>query len=250
MGILKNTLLKFFPARVVLKLYAFREVVSAKRTFYSLEGEDIVLNNIFNNQAKGFYIDIGANHPKMHSNTYLFYKKGWRGINVDAAPGSMNMFNIFRSRDINIEKPVSDKIEKLKYYMFDQSRVNSFSESLAKERTETTPYKIIDIVEIETSTLKKILDEHLPENTVIDFISIDVEGYDFNVLLSNDWEKYIPRVIVIEELESVDKGSSPSIYGFLTSKGYNLIAKTGNSCIYCLRSDLELGKYLACKLAI
>ena len=248
MGLLKNTLLKFVPAKVVLKLYGLREVVAAKRIFYSLEGEDIVLDNIFQNQPKGFYIDIGANHPKMHSNSYLFYKKGWRGINVDAAPGSMQLFSVFRKRDINLERPVSDKVEKLTYFMFDQPRVNTFSEDLANERTRTTTYKIIDRVEIETSTLKKILDEYLPEKTTIDFMSIDVEGFDYRVLLSNDWEKYIPRVIVVEELEHADNNDSPFIYKFLLSKGYQLVAKTGNSCIYCLASDLNLGKYVACKL--
>ena len=71
---------------------------------YSQNGEDLILNRFLENKKNGFYIDIGAHHPIRFSNTYLFYKKGWRGINIDAMPGSMDLFNKIRSRDINIEK--------------------------------------------------------------------------------------------------------------------------------------------------
>ena len=76
---------------------------------YSQEGEDMILMRLFENQKMGFYVDVGAHHPKRFSNTYFFYKLGWKGINVDAMPGSMTAFNRIRARDINIEKPVSNK---------------------------------------------------------------------------------------------------------------------------------------------
>src|SRR5262249_32770188 len=75
---------------------------------YSQEGEDMILNRIFGEKKSGFYVDVGAYHPKRFSNTYFFYKKGWRGINIDAMPGSMKPFNAKRNRDINVETPVSD----------------------------------------------------------------------------------------------------------------------------------------------
>ena len=68
-----------------------------KRHSYSQEGEDLVLRKIFKKQDKGFYVDVGAHHPKRFSNTFLLYKKGWNGINIDATPGSMKLFNKFRS---------------------------------------------------------------------------------------------------------------------------------------------------------
>ena len=62
---------------------------------FSQEGEDLLINRILNNKSEGFFIDIGAHHPIRFSNTYFFYRKGWRGINVDAMPGSMKAFEQF-----------------------------------------------------------------------------------------------------------------------------------------------------------
>lgn len=76
---------------------------------YSQEGEDLILKRFFSNKEKGFYIDIGAHHPKRFSNTYLFYSKGWNGINIDAMPGSMRLFNQIRKRDLNLEVPIAKK---------------------------------------------------------------------------------------------------------------------------------------------
>jgi hypothetical protein len=84
-------------------------------TSYSQEGEDLILRKIFENQQQGFYIDVGAHHPKRFSTTYVFYKHGWRGINIDAMPDSLKVFNKFRKRDINLEKAFSDKKERLTY---------------------------------------------------------------------------------------------------------------------------------------
>ena len=73
------------------------------RHSYSQDGEDMVLRKIFKNQKMGFYVDIGAHHPKRFSNTHLLYKKGWKGINIDATPGSMKLFNQLCPRDTNLE---------------------------------------------------------------------------------------------------------------------------------------------------
>ncbi|MFT7246563.1 MAG: hypothetical protein ACI82A_003940, partial [Candidatus Azotimanducaceae bacterium] len=69
---------------------------------WSQEGEDQILRRIFEQQSTGFYVDVGAHHPKRFSNTFLFYKLGWQGINIDAMPGSMALFNRERSRDLNL----------------------------------------------------------------------------------------------------------------------------------------------------
>lgn len=245
MGLLKSGLMKILPSKMVINIYSIKEIFDAKNIHFSLEGEDIVLNSIFENKKKGFYVDIGANHPKKHSNTYMFYKKGWRGMNVDAAPGSMRLFRIFRSRDINIESPISYKVEDLNYYMFDDPRLNSFSKELSYEREKNTKYKIIKIIKIKTTTLQDIFEKYLPIGIEIDFLTVDVEGYDMNVLKSNDWNKYKPRVIVIEQLPDPNNSIVNSeIYLFLKNKSYNLIAKTGNSCIYSLSLDIKLSQYL------
>lgn len=96
----------------------------------------------------------GAHHPMRFSNTYLFYKKGWNGINIDAMPDSMKPFNKFRPRDINIEKPVSGKKQVLTYYAFNESALNGFSKELSEERASNeNNYHIIFEKDIETLTL-------------------------------------------------------------------------------------------------
>jgi hypothetical protein len=122
---------------------------------YSQEGEDMILRRLFEKQKKGFYVDVGAHHPKRFSNTFFFYKNGWRGINIDAMPNSMCLFNKIRPRDINIEIPISDKKQKLKYYMFNEPALNTFSKEIAEKRADKNDYKIISEKEMETSTLEE-----------------------------------------------------------------------------------------------
>ncbi|MFM5955986.1 MAG: FkbM family methyltransferase, partial [Dolichospermum sp.] len=97
-------------------------------------------------------MDIGAHHPQRFSNTYYFYLKGWSGINIDAMPGSMKIFDDLRPLDINLEIPISDKSEILTYYEFDEPALNSFSLPLSQERIKTSNYKIIAETQLKTQT--------------------------------------------------------------------------------------------------
>ena len=76
--------------------------IYAKRS-YSQEGEDMLLDRFLEDRSVGFYVDVGAHHPKRFSNTYRLYCRGWRGLNIDANPGSMTLFQKLRPRDINVE---------------------------------------------------------------------------------------------------------------------------------------------------
>ena len=200
---------------------------------YSQEGEDMVLRRLFEKQKTGFYVDVGAHHPKRFSNTYFFYKLGWRGINVDAMPGSMTAFNRMRPRDINIEKPVSNKKQLLTYYAFNEPALNGFSKELSEERDGKSSYFVKFTKDMEASTLEEILDNNLPKAQTIDFLSIDVEGLDFNVLKSTNLEKYHPKVILVEILNSSLADIQVSkIYKFLTDAGYEFYAKAVNTVIF------------------
>jgi len=200
---------------------------------YSQEGEDMILQRIFENQPCGFYVDVGAHHPKRFSNTYFFYKKGWRGINIEAMVGSRQLFNKMRPRDINIEKAVSNEIETLTYYIFNEPALNGFSKDLSSMREEGTEYRVIKKIQMQTTTLAAILDKHLPKNQPIDFLSIDVEGLDLKVLLSNNWETYRPSLILVEVLNSsIEKIQNNEEYSFLKTKGYFAFAKSVNTLIF------------------
>ncbi|MHB1049002.1 MAG: FkbM family methyltransferase [Bacteroidota bacterium] len=202
-------------------------------TSYSQEGEDILLRRIFYGKKNGFYVDIGAHHPKRFSNTYLFYKMKWRGINVDAMPGSMTKFDSVRPRDINIECAVSTSGDRVKFFVFNDTALNTCIESVARERVGGR-YFIKEEITVPSKHLSEILDEHLPPAQHIDFLSVDVEGKDLEVLQSNDWEKYRPTVILIETME-VSRGvelTNDSIYRFLTGKGYEFFGKTVYTIVF------------------
>jgi FkbM family methyltransferase len=193
----------------------------------------MILRRIFEKQDTGFYVDVGAHHPKRFSNTYFFYKRGWRGINIDAMPKCMESFNRVRPRDINVEKPISNKKQILTYYAFNEPALNGFSKKISESRDGLDNYKVIFEKDIETSTLEEVLNEKLPENQEIDFLSIDVEGLDFEVIQSLNIQKYKPRVILVEVLGSTlaDIGED-KVYQFLKAAGYELFAKAVNTVIF------------------
>ena len=203
---------------------------------YSQEGEDLILQRIFERKQSGFYVDVGAHHPKRFSNTYIFYRRGWHGINIDASPGTMAAFKRHRPRDINLEIPVSDCVEELTFYEFSDPALNGFSESLSNHRNRTTPYKIVASKKLTTLPLAEILDKHLPDGQEIDFMTIDVEGWDYKVLTSNDWKKYRPKIVLVEivnsDLETLEDNATVN---FLKSKGYLVFAKCVNTWIFRLR---------------
>lgn len=203
---------------------------------YSQEGEDIILRRLFINQTKGFYIDVGAHHPVRFSNTYVFYKQGWRGINIDAMPGSMKPFKKLRPRDINIEQAISDRKEFLTYYIFNEPALNGFSKELSNRRNGLNNFHIVSEQKLETVPLRKILDSYLPTGQSIDFLSIDVEGLDLEVLRSNDWQKYKPNVLIVEAIGTkLDEVLQSELYDFLSFKDYQLFAKLINTLIFTLK---------------
>ncbi|NQV76837.1 MAG: FkbM family methyltransferase [Lutibacter sp.] len=231
---MKKLILKLLPDRIInciskIRKSQFFDYVQS----YSQEGEDMILKEIFRNNNKGFYIDVGSHHPKRFSNTNYFYKNGWHGIYIDAMPGSMKIFNKMRKRDLNLEIAISDTKEILTYYEFKESAVNTFSKALADERINLPQFGYLNSYEISTEKLSDIFDKYLLENMAIDFMSVDVEGFDLKALASNDWNKYRPTVILVEDIGfSVEHCSESEIYVFLKQKGYKIIAKTMNTLIF------------------
>jgi FkbM family methyltransferase len=199
---------------------------------YSQEGEDILLNRIFSNVQKGFYIDIGAHHPFRFSNTYFFYKLGWSGINIDPIPGVKQLFDQYRPNDINLEIAINDAKATLTYYNFKEKALNTFSEPLA-EKYQKASWELEGVIPIETFPLAEILYRFLPAKKMIDFMSIDVEGLEMNVLRSNDWEKYRPGVLLIEMLDcKIEQVMDTEIGQYLALHGYVFFAKTVNTFFF------------------
>ena len=205
---------------------------------YSQEGEDILLKRIFEPSPISFYIDIGAHHPYRFSNTYIFYENGARGINIDATPNSMGIFEQVRPKDINLELAISDKNETITYYLYNEPALNTFSEELVKERSQQkkfkSHYQIIEQRKLQTYTLEQVLDRYLPNNVTIDFLSVDVEGLDYQVLKSNNWQKYKPKVILFEDtsLQIIDNLLKSPVDLLLRENGYQPFSKLQGTFIY------------------
>jgi FkbM family methyltransferase len=202
------------------------------RSCFSQEGEDMILERIFRQRREGFYIDVGAHHAFSISNTFKFYKKGWRGINIDATPGSMRSFRKYRPADINLEVAVSNSSTPIIMHIFENPAYNTADATRAKV-IQQDGVRLIEEVVIESLTLKQILDEYVPKFTQIDYMSVDVEGFDLEVLMSNDWETYKPRVILVECLDtSLERIKESKVYSYLAFRGYELVAKTYNTVFF------------------
>jgi len=201
---------------------------------FSQDGEDLILWSFLKYKKNGFYIDIGAHHPLRFSNTHLFYKNGWRGINVDPTPGSMKMFDKLRPLDINLEVGVSDKSEDQIFYMFDEPALNSFDKEISLSRHNSSEYSIIDTKTIEIYTLDDIIEEYFPKSiSQIDFLTIDAEGHDFNVIRSINLNKYKPRIIAIEIIElTINDILNDRIANYLSKYGYSMIAKCKRTAFF------------------
>ena len=215
----------------------------------------------------GFYVDVGAYHPKLFSNTYLFYKKGWRGICIEPNPRMKKLFLIARPRDVFVSVGVGENQELknsrnqgiktkrvLEYFEFEDGAVNTFSAEQARKNQEEAGRKLIGKRRIPVLPLKTILDRYLPKGQKIDLLSVDAEGMDLEVLRSNDWKKYRPEMIIAEDLTDRARpyrgfnpsrpgpagGGSGGVVRFLDSVGYRLVAKTPYSVIFRVQQGVSL----------
>lgn len=193
---------------------------------FSQEGEDMILDNLLNFKKEGFYIDIGAYHPFHYSNTMRFYRRGWSGLNIDATPGSMKLFNKFRPRDINIEAGISSTEGEQLYYVFEANALNSFDKN-SLDKLKKSGYMPIKKIPVRTFNIMQILEKYVNKNQKIDFLDIDIEGFDEIVISQMDFDVYRPTIIMIE-----NRYRSASDDMILENKGYKLAAFTFRTAIY------------------
>jgi FkbM family methyltransferase len=205
---------------------------------WSQEGEDMILRRIFEGQQRGFYVDVGAHHPRRFSNTYYFYKRGWQGINIEPRPDALAAFRSARRRDINLQAGVAEQSGTLQYYCFDEPALNTFDPATVQQRLAQTPFKVIQTIDIPVAPLSEILGKHLAPAQAVDFLSIDVEGLDLAVLRSNDWSRFRPRCVLVESLNnSLQEAMQGGIVQFMQSQDYELFGKTFNTLVFRDRKD-------------
>jgi len=208
-----------------------------RHSYYSQYGEDVILSNFFKNQKHGFYIDVGAHHPKRYSNTYLLYQKGWHGVNIDPNPETIKLFNRARSKDINIESGIMSQKGEMAYYQFSDPAVNTFSKEEADRWMNKGWLSFKGAKQVKVEPLADILKKYFSSGTKVDLLTIDAEGFDFDVLRTNDWELFKPTVVVVESKEfNSNEPQKNNLFVFLRDKGYKLFSHIGPSLIFCLNS--------------
>jgi len=200
---------------------------------YAQSGEDIVADIVLGKKRKGIYIDVGAFHPKLFSNTYLFYKRGWSGVVVEPRPEARGEFERVRPRDKFVGMGVGAKKDVLTYYEFADGAANTFSKLQAKNNEKIAGRKLKKTINVAVMPLRDILASNNMEGVAIDLLSVDVEGMDAEVLSSNDWEKFRPKVVIAEDLDfDFEKPKKSAVVKYLMSLGYLLVAKTPYSLVF------------------
>lgn len=184
--------------------------------------EDVTIDKLLGNKKKGFYVDVGAYDPQLGNNTKRFYNKGWSGINIEPDFERYNNFVKQRERDINLNIGISNTKSTLTFYQMFPESISTFSKKQMKLKLKEG-FKLISTKTVEVKRLEDVLNKFKVKN--IDFISIDTEGLDFNVLEGINWNKTKPKVICIEDKDT-------KIEKYLFEKGYSKYIEYINNRIY------------------
>lgn len=215
----------------------YKRKIKYKKISYSYSGIDLLIDYIFKDQSVGTYIDIGSQHPISNSNTYLLHKKGWSGVNIDLDIKNVELFNISRPKDINLNYAIADKDGEADLYFYHSS---SPINTLNKNVSEYQKAKIKQVKKIRTYKLDTILD-NINFQKKIDYMNIDVEGHEEKVLSGFNINKFKPSVISVEYLDlSLNKlkFKNNNIDNLINSNLYQYFKKNDYYFVNWIHGDL------------
>ena len=226
------------------KLYFLLENFRTRKLIrnYTVVGVDLLLDLFFKSLKikKGIYIDVGCNHPIFNNSTYILYKNGWSGINIDLDFHFIDLFNYFRPNDLNKQVACSDtEGEKELYFYHNKSALNT----LSKEAYELRNAEIEQVKKVNATTLNNIIESSKYKNNKINFLSVDVEGHEMSVLNGFDIEKYSPDIVVVEYIDlSIKKEEfynnnitnvlDSEISTYMQSKNYSFVNWVNQDLVY------------------
>ncbi len=212
---------------------------------FSQCGEDLIISFLFQNLLKinkPSYIDIGAHHPFWINNTTKFYLNGSRGINIEPDPELLKKFLKHRKNDINLNIAISNKEGKQKFYIMSSPTVNTLYQIEVKKFEKIDNTKIKNEIYVKVDTLPNILTNYF-NSEMPDFLSLDVEGYELNILKTVDFESHRPKVMCVETAD-INKNKETikrnDLIEFIKSKDYMLYADTRINSIFL---DNKLGSF-------
>jgi FkbM family methyltransferase len=209
----------------------------AYRKSFSQHGEDLLVEHLMRilHIERPFFIDIGAHHPYVLSNTYLLYLQGARGINIEPDPSLLEAFAQHRPEDINLQCGVQfDEKTEADLYIMSTPVLNTFSRQEAEHVAEYGTYKISSKVKVPLLSLQQIIDAHCPAG-VVDFMSIDVEGLDWEIIQFNQLDVIRPKVLCVETMQYSEDNSGRkqhTLIQYLQDTGYLLYADTHLNSIF------------------
>ncbi len=166
---------------------------------YAQNHEDVLLSRAFPRGLTGFYIDVGANDPVQHSVTKHFYDEGWFGINIEPAKGPFDRLVAARPRDVCLNIGLSDQPGELSFHELPPESVGGSTFSAEQAEWHRVNGLPADTRMVEVSTLAKVCEDYV--TTTIDFLSVDVEGHEAQVLAGGDWERWRPRIVLVESTQ-------------------------------------------------
>lgn len=204
------------------------------RRSYSQCGEDLIARTIFDmiGICSPSYLDIGAHHPLYLNNTYIFYRDGSRGINVEPDPTLCSKFKSIRRNDINLNVGVGKEVGSLDLHIMSSRTLNTFSDAEAAEY-ESQGFTVEKKISVPIMTINQILSQFSKRSP--DLLSIDVEGMDYEILSSLDFSQYRPVVICVETIIFSNTGVGSKrreIEDLILSNGYFRFADTYINTIY------------------
>lgn len=211
--------------RTAIKLLLGRGVYHS----YSQSGEDLLLKTLLK-KSPGVYVDVGAYHPVLYSNTYALYKKGWSGLVIDPNSSFRPLYSILRPRDSYVISGIGRDAYTGAYYQFSDASYNTFDADSASEYKKISHITFIGSRKVPIVPLRTILDRNKIFH--IDLLNIDVEGLDLQVLESHDWS--IPTTVVAVEDRhfNPDQPDQSKIYTFLRSHGFVLKGLARDTLIF------------------
>ncbi len=213
------------------------------RISYAQNMEDILLDRLFRG-GQGTFMDIGANHPYIHNNTYFFYLRGWRGVNIEPTPRGHALFLEHRPEDHNLRLAISAQEGSLPFYeVWKEDELTGLStlSAEAAEKCRAEGYKVVE-TQVTTRTVASLIEEFNIEPP--DLLSLDVESHESNVIRGIPLASWRPGVLVVEStLPFSPISNSEEWEPLLLEHGYELAAFNGINRFY-LREDLLSKRHL------
>lgn len=191
---------------------------------FSQYGEDLLVWELLRREGRthaGFYVDVGAFDPILYSNTNLLYQRGWQGLNLDLSDEAILRFNQVRARDINVQCAVSDAEREMILCKYPIAATNRLLPVEVIDRKSILGEEPVATTTIKALPLAKVLDTYLPSEARLDFMDVDCEGHDLAVLKSNNWSKYRPFILAVEDVTNDPESEAVR---YCTAQGYDLAA--------------------------